>query len=123
MRCKALISLVFVFGCGGSEDPEPGVATTIDYDGTAEGTLIVAAFASVPPMGAPQGFVQENAPTFPATLMMTDLPAGTFHLLAMLDVAPSSPMQPGPEDLTVWSDPIEVAADAHIDVELTLVDP
>lgn len=123
MRCKVLIPLVFVFGCGASEADEPGVATTIEYVGTAEGTLIVAAFASLPPMGAPQGFAQESAPAFPATLMLTDLPAGTFHLLAMLDVAPPSPMQPGPEDLTAWSDPSEVTADAHVDVELTLVDP
>ncbi|MCA9674736.1 MAG: hypothetical protein H6708_28835 [Kofleriaceae bacterium] len=153
MRALALLGLATAAACGGDDDgggtpqvPDATVATpdavpvavdaappdgapaarveaTIGYDGAAEGTLLLAAFTSVPPSGGPIGFAQASSPTFPATLTLEDLAPQTLYVLAMLDVPPASPTQPGPEDLTVWSDALEVELGHTSTVTLTLVDP
>lgn len=99
------------------------IEATVSYAGTAEGTLIVAAFTSMPPAGPPVGFAQQSSPVFPATLAIEDLDPGTLYVLALLDVPPASPQQPGPEDLQAWSDATTIVEDQTAAVALTLVDP
>ena len=111
-------------GCGTDDAGPPRIEAAVAYGGTAEGTLIVAAFPSMPPMGAPTAFVQKATPAFPATLVLDTVQAGTkLYVLAMLDVAPPSPQQPGPEDRTVWSAAVDVASEGATSVSLKLVDP
>ncbi len=101
----------------------PQIAVTVEYAGTARGTLIVAAFASFPPQGPPLAFAQDASPTFPAVLGLDGVPAGTAYVLALLDVAPASPTQPGPEDRTAWSEAVELEDDEPVALNLTLSDP
>jgi hypothetical protein len=123
--------LLALAACGDSGDPPPGVdasgaprvAATVRYSGSAQGTLILAAFPSMPPMGPPAGVAQRATPSFPAAVAIEDLPEGTAYVLAMLDVAPASPQSPGPEDLTAWSSAMTLAAGQTATVELTLTDP
>lgn len=124
----ALASLVACGNDDGGSDavdaaPATGIQGTVTYAGTAQGSLMLAAFTSFPPAGAPAGLAQETSPTFPATLVIDDLAPGTVHLLAMLDVDPASPTQPGPEDLTAWQMNVAVTAGGLAPVALTLQDP
>jgi hypothetical protein len=125
MKARYLLALALVGCADEADDPgPPRIEATVEYGGATEGTLVVAAFASVPPMGAPMAFAQESAPSFPTTISLEDIePGTTAYVLAMLDVAPASPQQPGPEDLTVWSSAVTVAAEGATTVSLTLADP
>lgn len=126
---KTLSSIVcagwFCVGCAADPDPgPPRIEAAVAYRGTADGTLVVAAFPSKPPMGAPTSFAQKAAPAFPATITLdTVQPGTTLYVLAMLDVPPASPQQPGPEDRTSWSNAVTVAAEGATSVTLELVDP
>jgi hypothetical protein len=137
---------MWVFACGGGDDdavvvdaaPIDGpaidgpvvdastsgrVQATVNYTGSAQGSLVLAAFASMPPMGPPMGFAQAATPVFPASLAIENLAPGTVHVLALLVVAPASPTQPGPEDRQVWSGPLTLTAGATTTTTLTLIDP
>jgi hypothetical protein len=128
---SVLPSLVLLAACGDADEPsavdasatQARVAATVRYTGTAQGALVLAAFASMPPMGPPAGFAQHATPTFPATLAIENLAAGPAYVLAVLDVAPASPQQPGPEDRTVWSSQLTLALGETATIELTLGDP
>lgn len=96
---------------------------TVSYTGAAQGSLILAAFPSMPPMGPPIGFAQAAQPAFPATLAIENLEAGTIYVLAVLDVAPASPTQPGPEDRQAWSAALSLTVGATTMTTLTLSDP
>ncbi len=118
--------------CGDSEsagEAAPDASTvarieaSVAYAGDAEGTLVLAAFASLPPMGGPMGLAQVAAPAFPQALVLDALAPGEAHVIAILDVAPASPTQPGPEDLTVWSEPLVLVEGETETITLTLVDP
>ena len=128
MRSSIVVTcaLGFLVGCA-EEEPDPGpprIEATVAYSGAAQGTLVVAAFASVPPMGPPIAVAQKSAPTFPAMLVLDAVePGQTLHVLAMLDVAPASPQQPGPEDRTAWSSPVTVGGDGATSLQLMLADP
>jgi hypothetical protein len=106
-------------------DAAPGAAieATVAYDGAAVGTLIVAAFTSFPPSGPPVAVAQQATPAFPVTVSLDGLEPATLHVLALLDVAPASPTQPGPEDLTSWSEPLEIEVGDVEAITLTLTDP
>lgn len=129
------VSLLSIVGlaaaCGDSSEPADvdasataaRVNATVRYTGSAQGALVLAAFPSMPPMGPPAGFAQMATPTFPATLAIDNLQAGSAFVLAMLDVAPASPQSPGPEDRTVWSSQLTLALGETETVELTLSDP
>lgn len=101
----------------------PRVEVTIEYAGAAEGTLLAAAFTSFPPQGPPGAFAQDSSPVFPDTLVLEGLEPSTVYVLGFLDVDPPSPTQPGPEDLTVWSDGLTLVESETTTVTLTLVDP
>lgn len=103
--------------------PATRIAATVAYDGDAEGSLILAVFTSFPPSGPPIGFAQDATPEFPAALTVDDVPAGTLYVLALLDVAPASPTQPGPEDRQAWSEALTIVEGETTNVELTLEDP
>lgn len=147
MQRVLIVGIMWVFACGGGDD-EPAavdaaaidaiaidaappidastaarVQATVSYTGTAQGSLILAAFASMPPMGPPMGFAQSATPAFPATLAIENLAAGTVHVLALLDVAPASPTQPGPEDRQVWSGALTLTTGETTTTALTLTDP
>ncbi len=128
-RLLVPLALVLVSGCGADDDPSVDAATssrvraTVSYQGSAQGALVLAAFTSFPPAGAPAGFAQQVSPSFPASLTIEDLEPGTFHVLALLDVAPASPQQPGPEDITGWQMNVAADAGALAEVSITLQDP
>jgi len=116
-------ALVLLIGCAEEDPGPPKIEATVEYRGSAQGTLVVAAFTSIPPMGAPTAVAQQSTPQFPATLTLDTIDVGsTLYVLALLDVAPASPQQPGPEDRTHWSSPIVVAAGAQ-SLDLMLTDP
>lgn len=99
------------------------ISATVSYAGSAQGALVLAAFRSMPPMGPPAGFAQAAQPAFPATLAIDGLGAGPAYVLALLDVPPASPQQPGPEDRTAWSSVLTLTVGATTTVTLTLTDP
>jgi hypothetical protein len=119
--------LVLVSALSACADSDPGplrIEATVTYAGAAKGALVVAAFPSIPPMGAPVAFAQEATPAFPTMLTLEMLePTSTVYVLALLDVAPASPQQPGPEDRTVWSSAVDVGTEGATAVNLTLADP
>ncbi len=129
--------LLLASACGGTEgeatiDAAPVVMDastvarvqgTITYAGAAQGGLVLAAFTSFPPMGGPVGFAQQASPSFPATLTIDGLPPGTLYVLALLDVAPASPTEPGPEDRTAWQMNVTATAGEVATFALTLRDP
>lgn len=116
-------ALLLLIGCADEDPGPPRIETTVKYGGSAQGTLVVAAFSSNPPMGAPTAVAQQSTPAFPTMLVLDTVEAGTtLYVLALLDVAPASPQQPGPEDRTAWSSPIVVDAGAK-SIELMLTDP
>lgn len=120
-----MATLVLVAACG-TDDPGPlRIEATVRYSGSAQGALTVAAFASIPPMGAPMAFTQEATPSFPEVVTLGDTlePNSTVYVLALLDLAPASPQQPGPEDRTKWSSPLALTTEGAFAVELTLTDP
>ena len=126
MRCHhvLLFALCVGAGCSDEEPGPPRVEATVAYSGSAQGTLVVAAFPSIPPMGAPMAFAQASAPEFPATLVLDTVEREqVVYVLALLDVSPASPQQPGPEDRTSWSPAVTVAAEGATIVTLTIVDP
>ncbi len=110
-------------GCGVDDPGPPRIEASVAYSGTAQGTLVIAAFPSKQG-GAPSSFAQSSSPTFPATVVLeTVQPGTTLYVLALLDVAPASPQQPGPEDRTTWSEALTVATEGATTVRLDLVDP
>ena len=120
MRVLIVVSLLLA-ACTDEDPGPPRIEATVTYTGNAEGTLVVAAFPSMPPMGAPMAFAQKSAPMFPATLVLEAVqPSARLYVLAMLDVSPASPQQPGPEDRTVWSPAVTVAAEGATTLELTI---
>ena len=126
MKTFAFVALAALFAPACTDDGSgpPRIEAAIAYAGTANGTLVLAAFPTKPPMGPPASFAQSASPTFPATLVLETVePGTTLYVLAMLDVAPASPQQPGPEDRTTWSGAISVAAEGATTVHLDLVDP
>jgi hypothetical protein len=126
MRWQPVLTfaLCVAAGCGGEDEGPPRIEATVGYGGAAQGTLVVAAFADMPPMGAPRAFAQKAAPAFPATLVLEAVePGDVVYVLAMLDLSPASPQQPGPEDRTSWSSAVTVEADGATTINLMLVDP
>ena len=127
MRRRSVLSFVVccLAGCADEDPGPPRIEATVAYSGSAQGTLVVAAFPSMPPMGAPTAFAQKSAPAaFPATLVLEAVvPSAKLYVLAMLDVSPASPQQPGPEDRTVWSAAVTVADEGATPIDLTITDP
>jgi hypothetical protein len=116
-------ALLLLVGCAEEDAGPPRIETTVKYGGSAQGALVVAAFPSNPPMGAPTAVAQQSSPAFPTMLVLDTVePGTTLYVLALLDVAPASPQQPGPEDRTTWSSPIVVGDGANA-VTLVLSDP
>lgn len=127
-------------GCGGDTDPGPGgggstdddagaraelsnVTVAVSYEGDREGALVVGAFLSDPPTGPPRAYREVVAPEFPQTVELRDLEPDTYYITAILDSEPASRTLPGPEDLTVTSDPLPVDGEPSHSVSLTLTDP
>lgn len=117
--------------CGGEDAPAEGtpdaaqvtgITATVTYTGTASGALTLAAFTSMPPAGPPVSFAQKTSPTFPLTLSLENMAPGTYYVLALLDVAPASPTQPGPEDRQGWSQAVQVADRQNVPVSIAVMD-
>lgn len=124
----ATLALVSAAGCATDTTNDPGplrIEATVHYTGAAHGSLVVAAFKTMPPTGAPMAFAQKAAPMFPMMVTLGDTlePSTTVYVLAMLDVAPASPQQPGPEDRTVWSSALTLMSEGAVPVDLALTDP
>ncbi len=99
------------------------ISVTVEYAGSSTGSLIVAAFPSFPPSGPPAAFAQDATPEWPQAVALEGLDPGTMYAFAVLDAPPSSPTQPGPEDRTVVSAALTLAAGETTEVTLTLTDP
>lgn len=122
---------------GSTTDPADGSTTgdeliladievTVNYAGTATGTLNVVAITEFPPMGPPVAVASDDMPTFPYAATLSDLEAGEYIIFATLDVGGDNPTVPGPED--PQSDvtmPVVVTVDGPgpFMAEVTLVDP
>jgi hypothetical protein len=120
----ALVLGIAVIGCAADDPGPPRIEASVAYSGTAAGTLVVAAFPSIPPQGPPVAFAQKSAAKFPAMLVLEAVePGATVYVLAMLDVVPASPQQPGPEDRTAWSEAVVVDQQGATVVTLALTDP
>jgi hypothetical protein len=117
-------ALLLLVGCAEEDPGPPRIETTVMYGGSAQGSLTVAAFPSMVPMGGPTAVAQKATPTFPATLTLDTVePGSTLYVVAVLDVAPASPQQPGPEDRSKWSSAVVVGAEGATTVTLMLSDP
>jgi pimeloyl-ACP methyl ester carboxylesterase len=93
---------------------------TITYSGSASGPLVVAAFTSWPPIGPPISFEQEASPTYPVSISFPQLDAGTYTILAFIDVDESGSMSPTDADIQArvevqW--PTESAIEINLDGE------
>jgi hypothetical protein len=130
MKPRSLVALGVVLvsftaaGCSTDDPVPPRIEASVSYRGAAVGTLVVAAFPDMPPRGAPAAFAQKSAAEFPAVVVLEAVePDAMLYVLAMLDVTPASPQQPGPEDRTVWSTAVTVAHEGATTVSLSLTDP
>lgn len=94
------------------------IAVSLDYPGTKQGSVVVAAFRSFPPMGPPSAFQTVAVPMFPAMVRLRDLEAGTYYVVGMLDIAPASPTSPGPEDLQAVSSPVMLPGATSVSLNL-----
>src|SRR5690349_18985037 len=125
MRYACLFAFLLV-GCASDDEDTgpPRIEATVSYAGSTQGTLVVAAFATNPPMGGPKAVAQKASPSFPVMLTLDAVqPGDKLYVFAELDVAPSSPMMPGPEDRSAWAKDMDVVADAGATaVTLTLTD-
>jgi hypothetical protein len=118
------LALCLAVGCTDEDPGPPRIEAKVAYSGSAQGSLTVAAFPSMPPMGAPKAFAQKNAPKFPEQLVIEQVQADEkLYVFALLDVSPASPQQPGPEDRTAWSAAITIAAEGATVVDLMITDP
>jgi len=87
---------------GAQTGGEPGVLEgdlELRYTGDATGPLVVAAFTSWPPLGPPSAFEQLPNPSFPEAISFPNLAAGTYTILAFIDVDGSGPMAATPADV------------------------
>ena len=73
----------------------------IKYNGSENGPLVVAAFSSWPPLGPPSAFEQRPTPNYPEAIDFPNLSAGTYTILAFIDVDNSGPMMPTDADVQV----------------------
>jgi hypothetical protein len=110
-------------GTGGMQDLRGDYEVTVEYGGTEMGTLNIAVFTSWPPAGPPKAFNQTMMPTFPVTKTLSNIPVGSYYVVAILDIGSNNPQSPGPEDLvTPTMMAVEVTANTKTPVTLTLTD-
>lgn len=105
--------------------PKAGeVVVNVKYSGTKKGAaLSVALFTDFPPKGPPAGVTAARAPlTFPTTLRVPNVAAGTYVAVVRLTAEGNDPQAQSalPGDLQAASTPLTLAADkgASADVEL-----
>ncbi len=90
MKKLPLLALLMC-SCGSSADGGAplGVGNTVQgvvrYDGALQGPLRVAVFPSFPPRGAPLAEQWFDAPTYPQAYELTNVPAGRWFVLAIVD--------------------------------------
>lgn len=102
---------------------DPTVTVTVESGATSfDGRVLVGAFTEESPMTPPVALERLDAPTFPATASLLDVPPGTYWVLGVLDFDPPSPTIPGPEDSTGVTGPIEVV-DTDLEITVTLPVP
>ena len=100
------------------------VVVNVKYAGTKKGAaLSVALFTDFPPKGPPAGVAAARAPlTFPTTLRVPNVAAGTYVAVVRLTAEGNDPQAQSalPGDLQAASTPLTLAADkgASADVEL-----
>jgi len=96
------------------------VEVTVAYTGADNSPLVVGAFASNPPSGAPVAHVRIDKPTFPRKVKLRDVEKGTWYIIALLDHDPPSPTIPGDEDPTVTAPALTVVDDTMQHVTISL---
>lgn len=88
------VALLLLAACGTSSDGGAplGVGNTVkgvvNYDGAVTGPLRVAVFPSFPPRGAPLAEQWFDAPAYPQAYELTNVPAGRWFVLAIVDADP-----------------------------------
>ena len=104
-----------------SGDAPGDVTVTVNYAGPETGDVVLAAFTSLPPMGPPAKYLLVSGiETFPATAVMEGVPAGTYQLMAYLDLAPLDPAMAGDEDPMAESAPFTVGSEP-VTLDITLI--
>ena len=121
-----ILAAALALSCGSEEEETTGkISGTISYNGVNQGTLGIAAFASLPPMSAPDGMALVTNPVFPQAYEIENLPSGSYYIYAYMDVGGNNLTMPGAEDpVSAFTAAIEVAGgETTAGVDLTLVDP
>jgi hypothetical protein len=75
-------------GCAGGTSGAAAVEGTVRYDGSVQGPLRVAVFATFPPRGAPVAEVTIDDPRYPQAYAVTGVPPGRVFVLAIVDADP-----------------------------------
>jgi len=102
------------------------VVVNVRYAGAKKGAaLSVALFSEFPPKGPPAGVAAAKAPlTFPSTLRVPSVAAGTYVAVVRLTAEGNDPQAQSalPGDLQVASSPLTLSADKGIAADVELVD-
>lgn len=81
-----ILAAALAFSCGSEEEETTGkIIGTISYAGTNQGTLGIAAFASLPPMSAPDGMALVTDPVFPQVYEIENLLPGSYYVYTYLE--------------------------------------
>ncbi len=145
--CSACVASAPLAACGGASDPpapsptsDPpvsGAATrdagkaasklvtvraTVRYAGSARAPLSVGLFTENPPKTRPPvAFDTSTRPTFPFSAELRDVEPGTYWVIAVLDLPPTSAgaVVLGAEDIQASSEPVVLGStDGQVDVVL-----
>ena len=88
---------------------ETDINVTVNYTGEGEGTVVIAAFPTLPPMQGPLKFAMVmDTDAFPVSGTLTAVPGETCQVLAFLDLEPLNPTFP---TLTLDGTPIDLVID------------
>ena len=145
MRNLVLSSILFVFlvGCqpaspaatntpGATNTPAPptatptpptGIAGAVSYTGSSEGGILLLAVDQPPVQG--ENPVPVAIDTIDSANMefQWELPAGTYYVTAFFTIGREPQGPPLPNEPVISCDPIQVAANETVQIQITLNDP
>lgn len=110
---------------GGAGSTRATITGQVTYEGGADGSLLVGIFdwdEAHPsmPMGPPIELAPFDAPTFPQPYALRSIRPGAYFVGAVLDIGRDSPTIPGPEDLEIYGERIELVAGEERVIDLAL---
>lgn len=110
---------------GGVGSTRASITGEVTYAGSADGSLLVGIFDwddahPSMPMGPPLEFEPFDTPAFPQPYELRSIRPGAYFVGAVLDVGRDSPTIPGPEDVFVYGERIELVAGEAREIDLAL---